>query len=206
MNIFIEGILMGISITAPVGPTNVEVIRRGVQNGWRASAAFCLGSLVALILYLTLVTLGFSKVSGIPWFNTTLTIFGVIVLGYLAYNSFKEYFSAEQFEFVEEEAAQGRHFVPGIILTVANPAVLLFWTGIMGARFTTNTQSSNLPFVAGILLGALLTYIALNALIIYARRLLQQKLFKVVSLAAGLLLTYFCLMFSFDLVAPWLAQ
>jgi threonine/homoserine/homoserine lactone efflux protein len=203
MGYFFEGILIGISITAPIGPTNVEVIRRGIQDGWRAAVAFCLGSLVAVILYLTLVTLGFSKVAHIPWFNTTLTIFGILVLGYLAYNSFHDTFSGGQFEIAEAEAAQRRHFLPGILLTVANPAVLLFWTGIMGASFT-KSQSANLPFVAGILAGAVLTYIALNALIFYARQLLQQKLFKIVSLAAGLLLTYFCLKFGYALVAPWL--
>ena len=207
MNILFEGILLGISITAPVGPTNVEIIRRGIQAGWRAAAAFSFGSIVALILYLSFVTVGFAKVADVAWFNTTLAVFGVIVLAYLAYNSLRDFFAAVEIEIVDSEQDQQRHFLPGIILTIANPAVLLFWTGIMGASFASAADSASSgsvsSFLHGLLTGAVLTYVALIALIYYARQLLQDKLFKYVSLAAGLLLAYFCLKFGYALLATW---
>ena len=43
MSTLLRGILLGLSITAPIGPTNVEVIRRGAQEGWKSARAFCLG-------------------------------------------------------------------------------------------------------------------------------------------------------------------
>jgi threonine/homoserine/homoserine lactone efflux protein len=51
MGIILRGVVLGLSITAPIGPTNVEVIRRGVKEGWRSAFVFCLGVMVALLLW-----------------------------------------------------------------------------------------------------------------------------------------------------------
>jgi len=64
MNTILRGILLGLSITAPVGPTNIEVIRRGTREGWRSARAFCLGVMVALVIYLLLVAFGLSFLTG----------------------------------------------------------------------------------------------------------------------------------------------
>jgi hypothetical protein len=29
-----QAVVLGLSITAPVGPTNIEVLRRGTREGW----------------------------------------------------------------------------------------------------------------------------------------------------------------------------
>ena len=40
MKIVLNGILLGLSITAPIGPTNIEVIRRGLKEGWKSAFIF----------------------------------------------------------------------------------------------------------------------------------------------------------------------
>ena len=55
MKIVLNGILLGLSITAPIGPTNIEVIRRGLKEGWKSAFIFCIGVMVALIIYLIFV-------------------------------------------------------------------------------------------------------------------------------------------------------
>ena len=56
----LQGIFLGVAIAAPLGPTNVEVIRRGVKEGWKSSLLFYAGVNVALIIYLLLATFGLS--------------------------------------------------------------------------------------------------------------------------------------------------
>ena len=82
MSTLLRGILLGLSITAPIGPTNVEVIRRGAQQGWKSARAFCLGVIVALVIYLLLVVLGLSFLTESELFNIVLTTLGVLVLIY----------------------------------------------------------------------------------------------------------------------------
>ena len=71
-NIILQGILLGLAITAPIGPINIEVIRRGLKEGWKSASMFCLGVMVALIIYLMLVVLGLSFLTQSKIFNSLL--------------------------------------------------------------------------------------------------------------------------------------
>jgi threonine/homoserine/homoserine lactone efflux protein len=204
MSTIIRGIILGLSITAPIGPTNVEVIRRGVKEGWKSAFVFCLGVMVALILYLLLVVFGLSFLTESPVFNTVLTAFGVLVLAFLSYNSFKDFYTGEEID-VSDQVTGNVHFVPGIVLTISNPAILLLWTGIMGADLAASRSSlgEGLSLGLGILIGVFIFFLSLTALIHYGRRFLQQRYFRYVSLVAGIMLLYFCIRFAYSLLTPF---
>ena len=205
MSTLLRGILLGLSITAPIGPTNVEVIRRGAQEGWKSARAFCLGVIVALVIYLLLVVLGLSFLTESELFNIVLTTLGVLVLAYLSYNALKDFFSGREIEFEEVGSGKG-HFVPGIVLTISNPAILLLWTGIMGADLAASgaSLSQGLMLSIGILMGVILFFTILIFLIHYGRKFLQQRVIKYVSLAAGVVLFLFCVRFAYGLLVRFL--
>ena len=200
MSTIIRGIILGLSITAPIGPTNIEVIRRGAQEGWRSARAFCLGVILSLVIYLLLVILGLSYLTESKIFNTLLTILGVIVLAYLSYNSLRDFFSGREIEFGKEQSGN-RHFVPGVVLTISNPAILLLWTGIMGADLAASgaSLSEGLMLSIGILIGVVVFFTILIFLIHYGRKFLQQRYIKYVSLLAGIVLLLFCIRFAYGL-------
>jgi threonine/homoserine/homoserine lactone efflux protein len=201
MNIIIQGIILGLSITAPIGPTNIEIIRRGVKEGPKGAISFWLGVMVALFIYLLLVVFGLSLLLHSHTFNILLTSFGVIVLAYLSYNSLREFFSGREIK-MEEPSSRGKNFIPGIVLTIANPAVLLLWTGIMGANLATNrtTASQGLLLSLGVMIGVAIFFISLTILIYYGRRFLQKKILQYVSLVAGIVLLIFFIMFAYNLI------
>jgi threonine/homoserine/homoserine lactone efflux protein len=201
MNIIIQGIILGLSITAPIGPTNIEIIRRGVKEGPKGAISFWLGVMVALFIYLLLVVFGLSLLLHSHTFNILLTSFGVIVLAYLSYNSLREFFSGREIK-MEEPSSRGKNFIPGIVLTIANPAVLLLWTGIMGANLATNrtTASQGLLLSLGVMIGVAIFFISLTILIYYGRRFLQKKILQYVSLVAGIVLIIFFIMFAYNLI------
>jgi threonine/homoserine/homoserine lactone efflux protein len=205
MNIIIQGIILGLSITAPFGPTNIEIIRRGVKEGPKGAISFWLGVMVALFIYLLLVVFGLSLLLHSYTFNILLTSFGVIVLAYLSYNSLREFFSGREIK-LEEPSSRGKNFIPGIVLTITNPAVLLMWTGIMGANLSTNrtTASQGLLLSLGIMIGVAIFFSLLTIIIYYGRRFLQQKILKYVSLVAGIVLLIFFIMFAHNLICQLL--
>jgi threonine/homoserine/homoserine lactone efflux protein len=200
-----QGIILGLSITAPIGPTNIEVIRRGTTGRLRAAISFWLGAIVALVLYLILVGFGLSFLTGSRLFITTLTACGVVVLAYLSYASIKDFFSASEIEWADIPD-KDRNFVPGIVLTLSNPAVLLFWTGIMGANLATSqaSQIQGLWLSLGILIGAVSFFVVLTILIHYGRKLIQRKFLKYISLVAGIVLLAFCVKFAVSLLHQFL--
>ncbi len=201
MNTVIRGIIFGLSITAPIGPTNIEVIRRGIRDGWRSAASFCLGVMVALLLYLLLVAFGLSFLTDSDLFNTVLTALGVLVLAYLAYSSMRDFFAGTELDLDQEAGSKG-HFLPGVVLTIANPAVLLLWTGIMAADLAVSSASIGEGFQlsSGILIGVVVFFTILTLLVHHGRRFLRQRYLKYVSLLAGLVLIFFCIKFAYDLL------
>ena len=200
MDTILRGILLGLSITAPIGPTNVEIIRRGARGGWKSARAFCLGVIVVLVVYLLLVVLGLSFLTESKVFNMILTVLGVIVLAYLSYNSLRDFFSGKEIELGEDESGN-QHFVPGVILTISNPAILLLWTGIMGADLAASGASlgQGLMLSTGILLGVFIFFTLLIFLIHFGRKFLQQRYIRYVSLLAGIVLMGFCVRFAYGL-------
>lgn len=205
MNTILRGVILGLSITAPIGPTNIELIRRGTREGTRATIAFWLGVMVALVLYLLLVVLGLSFLTESRVFNTLLTSFGVIVLAYLSYNSIRDFFVGGEVD-SEEQAGGNKHFVPGIVLTMSNPAVLLLWTGIMGADLAASRASvgQGLLLSLGIMIGVAAFFVVMTVVIHYGRRLLQRRYLKYVSLVAGIVLLFFCVKFAYGLLSQLL--
>ena len=201
MSTIIRGIILGLSITAPIGPTNIEIIRRGMKQGWRSAAVFCLGVIVALIFYLVLVTFGLSFLTESVVFNTLMTSLGILVLAYLSYNSIRDFFVGTKID-LDEQASANKHFIPGIVLTISNPAILLLWTGIMGADLAASRASVAEGFLLsfGILIGVAVFFTVLTLLLHYGRKFLRQRYCKYVSLVAGVVLLFFCVRFAYDLL------
>ncbi len=46
------GVVMGFAIAAPLGPVNVEIIRRGLGEGFRAALLTGVGSTIADVVYI----------------------------------------------------------------------------------------------------------------------------------------------------------
>ncbi|MFA6992081.1 MAG: LysE family transporter, partial [Candidatus Gracilibacteria bacterium] len=128
MSSIISGIILGITIAAPIGPTNIETIRRGFRDGWKSAFSFTLGVMLALVLYLGLATIGLSYLTQYKSFNLSLLGFGTFVLLYLAYGGLMGYLNKEKIN-LSSNVDSKKHFVPGIILTIGNPGLLAFWTG-----------------------------------------------------------------------------
>ncbi len=201
MNIVIEGILLGLSISAPIGPTSIEIIRRSSKYGWRAAFIFFLGALTALIAYLALAVLGLSFLLQPGILSSSLLFLGSIVLFYLAYNSYEDYVGKGKiYHFKEVENKQ--NFIPGMVLTISNPAVIVMWTGIMGAELATWSANieQGLMISGGVLIGVCLFFCSLIAVVQKFRENLNKKTFKWIALGSAILLTYFAVKFGFEFI------
>ena len=201
MNVILQGFLLGLSISLPVGPTNIEVLRRGLKEGWKSASLFVLGNLVALVFYLLLIIFGLSFLTQSKFFNILISFFGIIVLFYLSYSAIKDFFSKKEFKF-DTKVESKKNFLPGVVLTIANPVVLLFWTGILSSSFNNKQQSlfDGLLLSLGIILGDIIFFIFYIFLIHKGRKLLNKNTFRYFSLVAGLILIYFGINFGIKFI------
>jgi len=94
----LQSLLLGVSIAAPIGPVNVEVIKRGLKHGFLLAFLVALGAACADATYVVIIYLGLSSFINIPIVQTVVWIFGMAVLIYLGYRSIKEFFRKKEFK------------------------------------------------------------------------------------------------------------
>lgn len=155
----IQEIILGISLAAPIGPVNVEVIRRGLRHGFLSALLLSLGAATADTTYLLLIYFGLSNFINIPLIKTSIWVFGAIVLLYLGCLSVKEYFDKIYFQKTNPKAGRNS-FIAGYLITISNPMTIVWWLGVFGAIIGSSIQMvsktaallSSLTIIIGVIL------------------------------------------------------
>lgn len=134
--IIFAGIMIGILISAPMGPIGVLVIQRTLNRGRRKGLATGLGASLSDIIYCLLTAFGLSFVTDfIAAHRPMLQLAGSLVL--VAYGIFLMLTTPRRR--VELPAARSgtflRDFATGFLLTFSNPLILFFIIGLF-ARFS----------------------------------------------------------------------
>lgn len=130
--------MIGILISAPMGPIGVLVIQRTLNRGRRKGLATGLGASLSDIIYCLLTAFGLSFITGfISTHRAILQCIGSIVLVvygiYLFINN-----PSKRVELPRTPAHSGtflRDFATGFLLTFSNPLILFFIIGLF-ARFS----------------------------------------------------------------------
>lgn len=136
--IIFAGLMIGILISAPMGPIGVLVIRRTLNRGRRKGLATGLGASLSDLIYCLLTAFGLSFVNDfIAAHRPLLQLLGSVILViygiYLFVND-----PNRRVEFPKPPTATNgtflRDFVTGFLLTFSNPLILFFIVGLF-ARF-----------------------------------------------------------------------
>ena len=84
----------------------------------------------------------------------------------------------------------------GIVVSIANPAGLPFWTGLAGGAIVTGGSghadgTRAILFLSGVLAGSLIWGCSLSALVGWGRRLLSPRLFQAINALCATAFGYF---------------
>ena len=133
--ILLTGILIGILISAPMGPIGMLVIQRTLNKGRTAAFFTGVGASLSDIVYCLLTGLGLSFVTDFIESNQNLlqVIGGLVLIIYAVY-LFKNNPSRSLKPPVESATNYWRDFVTGFLFTFSNPLILFFIIGLF-ARF-----------------------------------------------------------------------
>ena len=199
----IQNIILGISLAAPVGPVNVEVIKRGLKNGFFPAFLLSLGAAAADTTYLLLIYFGLSNFINIPIVKTIIWFFGAIVLIYLGYLSAKEYFDKIDLQKSNPKASKNS-FIAGYLITISNPMTIVWWLGVFGAIIGSSIQNAAKTIALlnslTIIIGVILWFFSLSLLLHFGKRFINEKTMKYVSMIAGIILIGFGLYFGYNAI------
>lgn len=133
--IALTGILIGVLISAPMGPIGMLVIQRTLNKG-RAAAFFTgVGASLSDLIYCLLTGLGLSFVTDFIESNQNLLqVIGSVVLIIYGIYLFRSNPSRSLKPPAEQANTYWKDFVTGFLFTFSNPLILFFIIGLF-ARF-----------------------------------------------------------------------
>ena len=146
---------------------------------------------------------------GIPAVKLVVWMLGALVLFYLGWQSLRTVSGGSQKLKLAEETTTastprnaGRNpLLVGYLVNIANPIVVVFWAGIygslIGAAVAAGGDKTDALFSgAGILMGILSWHTTTACLSHWGRRLLNDKIARIISAIAGVVLIFFGLRFA----------
>jgi threonine/homoserine/homoserine lactone efflux protein len=202
--LLLGGLLLGLSIAAPIGPVNLAMIHRGLRDGFAGAFLLGAGSTAADLIYILLAYAGADPLSHRIWARAALFGAGAIVMGWLGVQAIRAAFTSRGPEGGEGAAGErGRSaFVSGFCITIVNPMTIAFWLGILSAALAARDRAPvglELLYVASLAAGCLLWTLGLASALHFGRRVASGPVLKIVSALAG------CVLLGFGVQFAWKA-
>jgi threonine/homoserine/homoserine lactone efflux protein len=190
-----SGVVLGLSIAAPLGPVNLALIQRGLSEGFRGAFLLGLGSTSADLIYILLAYAGADPLS--RWAPARIALFGAgaAVMGWLGVGAIRTALAAPAIADARPPAAARRSaWRAGFLITIVNPMTIAFWLGILAANLASRARASvpiEIAYIGALALGCLLWTTSVAVALHYGRRVAGGKALRAVSGLAGVALLGF---------------
>lgn len=191
MHFLLIGILLGLGAAIPIGPVNLEMIRRNLRYGTPYGVMLGLGACSADVTYLILLCAGALVLLQYPEVLRVIGFCGSLVLGWFAINAFRAKLSDTPDVAVMPSLV--RYGLEGYLITMINPYTILFWASISSQISLAALSDSNMVLLAGIgvVIGTVSWVIFLNGLLHFTRHKLTQRVIRWLNYLGGMILLGF---------------
>lgn len=206
--IFVQGLLLGLAIAAPVGPIGVLCIQRTLQNGRTAGFLSGLGAATADAFYGAVAAFGLTAITGfLTRQQSWLSLIGGLFLLYLGV---KSWFRPPANPAVDEAALTAgygsyfSYYSSTVFLTLTNPATILSFAVIFAGVGVTSSQEAGWQTAAllvfGVFVGSAIWWFLLSGGVSLLRGRLTPDLLRWINRAAGLIIGGFGAILLFNLL------
>ena len=202
MNVFIKGLIIGVSMAAPVGPIAILTIRRSLTGGHQAGIATALGVALADGFYAMIAAFGLTAISGfLVTQRNVLYLVGGLFLIYLGIHAF----NTKPLASTKPLKTSGffTTLIQTMFLTLTNPmTILTFLAAFAAAGFEGSSHSSYdaLLITLGVFCGSGLWFISLSTLIAHYRTAVTPFIFMLINKISGILLISFGALFVANVI------
>lgn len=198
MSVFLSYLLLGLSLSAPIGPINAAQLDKGIKKGFLHSWSVGIGAVMADILYMVLVYLGVVHFINTPFIQTFLWLFGAFVLIYTGIESIMMINKAT-ISGGKSDDTLAASMLSGFLLSLSNPLSILFWLGIYGSVIVKTaadySTGSLLLNSFAVIVGVLLWDLTMAGMASGFRHFLSNRVLNAISFISGLSLVGFGLYF-----------
>lgn len=176
--LLVYGMTIGVALAAPIGPINIEIIKRGIRNGYIQGWLVGLGALSADTLYAALIVSGLTSLADSPALRVPLFLAGTVMLCWVGANSVRVALYGG--ELSDGAASGGRaSYLTGLLMAVFNPMGIVYWLSVGGALVADAVErvgTAGAPLlVGGVFAGIFLWVTFLSWLAQVARRFVTGR-------------------------------
>lgn len=205
IGLFGRGLLVGVSIAAPVGPIGVLCIRRTLTLGTLAGLVSGLGAATADAIYGAIAAYGLTAISGILvgqsfWFRLVGGVF-LIYLGVQTGLAKPATKPAEVGGLTNAQGLAGAYFST-VILTITNPATIMSFAavfaglglggaGLAGATSSQSDRLAAITLVVGVFVGSALWWLLLSSVVSLFRSVANPNTLQWLNRVSGVVLIMF---------------
>jgi threonine/homoserine/homoserine lactone efflux protein len=196
-----RGLVVGVSIAAPVGPIGVLCIRNTLAHGWPTGVAAGMGAAVADALYAMIGALGISAIIALlDAAGVYLRLLGIGLLLWIAWSTWRktEPTSDSNVNPTPTPSAT-RAFISTFALTMANPMTILSFAAIFagaGVGMQTNGSPESLRTIAlvtGTFIGSAAWWLTLSGGVSVLRNKVDSRAMRGINIASAMILLGFAL-------------
>ncbi len=204
LKIIAQGLLLGFSIAAPVGPVGVLCIRRSMAGGFRSGLASGLGAASADAIYGTIAAAGLTLIA--DFLISQQFWLGLLGGAFLFYLGIKTLTSKPVFESanVEKTSVAGDYFST-LLLTLSNPMTIFSFAAIfsgMSAQALPVFRFSAFLLVLGVFLGSAGWWLILSGSVGLLRSRVTPSILAWVNRVSGLVILGFALFLLSKTIIP----
>lgn len=191
-NPILLGLLLGWGAAIPIGPINLEVIRRNLNFGTVYGVTFGLGACSADVTYVILLFLGALVILNHLIVLKLVSLIGAFILIWFGFSALRMKINLKD-RSTEIIGTPWRQSTQGYFLTLLNPSTILFWSSVSAqiAAFTDKSLHAGLIIAMGVVLGTLSWVAGLNCFLHFSRRHLSEKIMQSFNYAGGIILLGF---------------
>lgn len=200
---WLQGVVLGLSIAAPVGPIGLLCIKTTLSRGRLLGFLSGLGAATADGLYGAMAALGLSVVTQfLVGQSDWIQLVGALFLLYLAYRTFRAPL-AEDGETGRSGGGRGYAgtYFTTLFLTLTNPMTIVSFFGIFAGLNVSGDTGSSLQLVAGVFTGSALWWLLLCGIVGFVRRVVSRTLMRWLNLLSGTVLLIYGLASLYRLIA-----
>jgi L-lysine exporter family protein LysE/ArgO len=201
---FIAGLLLGWGASIPLGPMNIEIIRRHLLYGFRFGFSFGIGAALSDLTYFVIVYAGFMQLLSD---HHVMRWVGYVSIAALLYFAITALFSKAEGLGVGSTAvtlkkqSAWHHGIVGYGYTLLNPYTIIFWVAV-GAQLAA-LRSSGLGQVlalgSGIVLAIFAWVAGLSVVLHHLKRRISPQWMQRINYIGAICLFAFIIIIGYEL-------
>lgn len=199
LGLIVYGMTVGVALAAPIGPINIEIIRRGIRDGFLHGWLVGLGALTADTVYAMVIVSGLASFAGNEGVRFVLYVAGGVMLTWVGWSSVKTALRGVEGRPGDVPKPRGRSYLTGLLMAVFNPMGIVYWLTVgagLAADAVSRVGESGAPIlVIGVMVGIFLWVSTLSIIAQVSRRFVTGHGMRWVTGVSGVIIIGFGVFF-----------